>query len=404
MDGRIDLERARRDAKALLRAARAGEVVLRADRAPMLADAQRAVAIDLGFKSWPALVTRVRAEALLAAAAAGRAAEVYRLLVEGAPANARDGAGRTALHLAAEGGFVDVVDVLVGWVPVDRSAVDDVGRTPWSDDPVVARILAPREPPAEDAALGEAMCAADEALFAFVAGSPLATRRRVGDGFAFRTGLRDNTRNGVVCSRVDDVSEAIAWLGGAPAQWLVGADSTLGPALERAGCRSERTAVFMARQAPAADGGAPARDDAAPPRDDSASAGDDAAPHAIVPIGDEDILRAAMAAVDELEFDAREAALLASLGFDGPLRHYAALRDGAPAGLVSAFSWRETLTITNLAVAPRWRRQGIGRALMRHVSSGPTLLGPTPATVPFYEALGFRLLRYPADRTFYLPI
>ena len=88
VDGRIDLERARRDAKALLRAARAGELVLRADRAPALADAQRAVAVELGYASWPALVAAVRGEALLEAAGAGRAAEVYRLLIDGAPPNA----------------------------------------------------------------------------------------------------------------------------------------------------------------------------------------------------------------------------------------------------------------------------------------------------------------------------
>src|SRR3954468_16442985 len=75
--GQIDLDRARRDAKALLRAARAGEVVLRADRAPALADAQRAVAVELGYSSWPALVAGVRGSALLAAAEAGRASEVY---------------------------------------------------------------------------------------------------------------------------------------------------------------------------------------------------------------------------------------------------------------------------------------------------------------------------------------
>src|SRR4051812_3454222 len=327
---RIDLERARRDAKALLRAARAGEAELRTDRAPALADAQRAVAVELGYASWPALVAGVRGSALLAAAEAGRASEVYRLLVEGAPANARDGAGRTALHLAAAGAFADVVDVLVGWVPVDREAVDDTGRVASSDDPVVARMLALREPPGEDSALGELAWRADADLFSLIAGSPLASRRAVGDGFAFRTGLLDNTRNGVVCSRTEDVEDAIAWLGGAPAQWLIGANSALGPSLERAGCRPERAAVFMAREAAAPrDAAAAPRDDAAAPRDDAAAPGaaaaprdaaaaprdaaarradaarrdaaarrDDVAAHDIVAIRDAATLRAAMAAVD----------------------------------------------------------------------------------------------------------
>jgi hypothetical protein len=56
----IDLEQARRRAKELLRAARAGNADalarMRADRAPRLADAQRAVAVELGFASWPALL------------------------------------------------------------------------------------------------------------------------------------------------------------------------------------------------------------------------------------------------------------------------------------------------------------------------------------------------------------
>src|SRR3954452_7402313 len=179
---RIDLDRARRDAKALLRAARAGEVVLRADRAPVLADAQRAVAVELGFASWPALILGVRGSALLAAAGAGRADEVYRLLVDGAPANARDAAGRTALHLAAEGGVVDAVDVLVGGAPVARGALDEAGRAPWSDDPVVARILAPREPPAEDAALGELAWRADAAGVSLLAGGAAGVPRAGGGG------------------------------------------------------------------------------------------------------------------------------------------------------------------------------------------------------------------------------
>ena len=61
----LDLDQARRRAKELLRAARAGDpdalARMRADRAPRLADAQRAVAADLGFRSWPALVAHVEA-------------------------------------------------------------------------------------------------------------------------------------------------------------------------------------------------------------------------------------------------------------------------------------------------------------------------------------------------------
>jgi hypothetical protein len=61
----LDLEQARRRAKELLRAARAGDPDARArmrdDRSPRLADAQRAVAADLGFASWAALVRQVEA-------------------------------------------------------------------------------------------------------------------------------------------------------------------------------------------------------------------------------------------------------------------------------------------------------------------------------------------------------
>jgi hypothetical protein len=56
----LDLSQARRRAKELLRAALAGDPAalarMRDDRAPRLADAQRAVANELGFPSWPALV------------------------------------------------------------------------------------------------------------------------------------------------------------------------------------------------------------------------------------------------------------------------------------------------------------------------------------------------------------
>jgi hypothetical protein len=60
----IDLEQARRRAKELLRAARAGDADalarMRDDRQPRLTDAQRAVAGELGFQSWSALAAHLR--------------------------------------------------------------------------------------------------------------------------------------------------------------------------------------------------------------------------------------------------------------------------------------------------------------------------------------------------------
>jgi ankyrin repeat protein/GNAT superfamily N-acetyltransferase len=67
MDGRpIDLARARREAKALLRAARGGDAMALArlgTSAPQLADAQLVVARELGARSWPGLVRRAEAQA-----------------------------------------------------------------------------------------------------------------------------------------------------------------------------------------------------------------------------------------------------------------------------------------------------------------------------------------------------
>ena len=77
MPGPIDLPRARREAKRLLAAARAGDAEASARiaagdsarlaagaRAPRLSDAQLAVARELGAPSWPALVHRAAAEAV----------------------------------------------------------------------------------------------------------------------------------------------------------------------------------------------------------------------------------------------------------------------------------------------------------------------------------------------------
>jgi len=99
----LDLGQARRRAKELLRSARAGDpdalARMRDDRAPRLADAQRAVAQELGFASWPALVShaelggsdREQARARLVGAALGGRDDVVEGLLARDPTLARAG-------------------------------------------------------------------------------------------------------------------------------------------------------------------------------------------------------------------------------------------------------------------------------------------------------------------------
>lgn len=93
--------------------------------------------LRLGYK-WvePALawvpvregVHRTPGRPLHRAAGRGDAVRVLELLGKGADANADDGAGRTALHVAAEKGHADVVLVLAG--RTDHAATDATGDTP----------------------------------------------------------------------------------------------------------------------------------------------------------------------------------------------------------------------------------------------------------------------------------
>jgi hypothetical protein len=96
MDGRpVDLTRARREAKALLSAARAGDTAARervlaarpaADAGALrLADAQLAIARELGARSWPALVRAAQTRAMACD-------ERARTLVEWATSGRRDDA------------------------------------------------------------------------------------------------------------------------------------------------------------------------------------------------------------------------------------------------------------------------------------------------------------------------
>ena len=396
MNGRIDLDRARRDAKAVLAAARDGDpdarAQLRSDREPRLADAQHVVALALGAPSWPALVRRQRelGGALIEAARVGDGEAVYALLDAGAPANARDRqSGGTALHVAAAADQLDAVSALVGWVPMNLRAVDARRRTALDvarpGSPVAAVLVScglgePR--PALGDAHAERAWAAEVALLAHLGRGPGVETRLIGDGFAVRTGLHDNSRNGVVCSRLgsdDELDDLLTWLGAVPAQWLVGADidpPDLRDRLERAGCRAERSAVHMA-------------------------AGLDGLDVALAA----EVVEVFAAAPLLPHLDADEAALL--IGAGPPLRHFVIGDQGA----ITTFVAGRTLLGVRLHVAPRHRRRGVARTLVRHAlaearADGCThaVLAPTPATVPFYERFGFTLERWLPDRSFYLPL
>jgi ankyrin repeat protein len=116
----IDLNQARRRAKELLRAARAGDADalarMREDRTPRLTDAQRAVAAELGFASWPALVAHTEA-------AVGDRGERHARLVN-----------------AALSGRDDTVELLLARDPTLASAGLDVALVLGDEDAVTAAL------------------------------------------------------------------------------------------------------------------------------------------------------------------------------------------------------------------------------------------------------------------------
>jgi hypothetical protein len=157
---------------------------------------------------------------------------VYALLEAGAPPNVRDRrTGRTPLLVAAAADQLDTVSVLVTWVPVDLRARDRRGRTaldlarsgsavtavltscgigPHLDEPTVHE---------RNAARADAV---EVALLDHISRAPGVERTALGDGFVFRTGLADNSRNGVVCSRLSsdiEVADVVSGFVGIPARW-----------------------------------------------------------------------------------------------------------------------------------------------------------------------------------------
>ncbi len=150
----LDLDQARRRAKELLRDARAGDAEalsrLRGDRTPRLADAQAAVARELGFGSWPRLVDAVAddvdagKEQLVAAVLdagvppdaldrirKGQATEVIRdtglEYVSGKPIRVRLWVRRAQVDVDDMGGAVALAGTPPGWRQAAEAAVAELG-------------------------------------------------------------------------------------------------------------------------------------------------------------------------------------------------------------------------------------------------------------------------------------
>lgn len=75
---------------------------------------------------------------------------------------------------------------------------------------------------------------------------------------------------------------------------------------------------------------------------------------------------------------------------------YARFLDGVPIAVVMTVSIDSTtVEVKNLAVADRFRRQGYGRRMLRHIENrhpGKNILigtGETPSTLRFYKSCGF---------------
>jgi Ankyrin repeats (3 copies) len=325
------------------------------------------------------LLRTAEADVLVRAAARGRPETVKILLDLGVPVDARGPAGVTALEVADD---AEVVALLTqrGADPGKRAPVDEQR----ADEPPYAELA----------------WAAEAAYLRYLATSPLVETGPVGDGIAVMTGIEDNTENGVVCSRLDGpVAEVVAWMRGAPAQWLV-ADGALHERLVAAGASLERTAVIMGAELDRLlDAPEPAGVTIDVVRDDAALA------EWIALAGTTTLGSSA----EDLE---RRAAVVASLGLGAaaPLQLRIARREGRAIGIASFFVHGETMLAQHIGVLAPERLAGVGRTLAlacahdAHAAGARVaVLAPTPDTIAFYRLLGAVLRPALRDRSFYLP-
>jgi GNAT superfamily N-acetyltransferase len=227
-----------------------------------------------------------------------------------------------------------------------------------------------------------------------------AASRPVGDGYAVRSGVLDNTLNGVVCDACSDaqLAEALAWLDGVPAQWHVSPRSGLHDHLLAVGARPERSGVVMGAEAAGLDL-------AAGPRVHQVRAvADDAELDAWLGVGED----WSMIEGPEARAAYRRVFAALALGPGARVRMQLAWDDEVAIGAISARRHDDVLLLEQLGVRPGSQRIGVGRALIAAaVAAEPravhVVLAPTPSSIPFYDRLGFVLQRFPPDRSYYLP-
>ena len=249
----------------------------------------------------PARAERVRtefAEALHQAAAEGRREAVEILLELGVPIGRPGERGGTPLHHAAWWGHGDVVAALLAR-GADPAREADGGATPlmWtahgsfhSPGPVagggtdhmrIAQRLVQAGAEIEPEMIHEAAPRAGRVARGAGAGAAPLRRararraRRVSRGAGRRADRGRRRVRGAHRRRLQQrerrrlpmpatVEEVVAWMGDAPAQWLVAADSDLHDRLVAAGCRPERTAVVMGAPLAALELGEPEGEPAEP--------------------------------------------------------------------------------------------------------------------------------------------
>lgn len=444
----LAVARGRRDLAELLEQLGAAPVASERDRligACMGGDREEALARAARDPGLVADGQRSLGKALIIAAGEGRVEATALLVDVGAPLEARGELGGGPLHHAAWHGRGGTVDLLLrrgadplavsgpptnstplAWTAHGSRYADlhgdafyGIGRRLVHEgatrDPELADVatgelsewLAGRavdssgpEPGPGEVDYGELLWHTDVEGIRLLGALPGVASLTVGDGLAVRTGILDNTLNGVVCDACSDeqLAAALAFLEGRPAQWFVHADSELHERLVAAGARPDLEAVVM--------GGAVAE----------LELDGRGCVHELRQVRDAHDLDAwldvaeSFGLVDGPRSRASLGGLLAKLALDppAPLRLQLAWSGELAVGAVSARRHGAVLLIDHLGVREGSRHTGVGRALISSALEAEpdavhVVLAPTPSSIAFYERLGLVMQRFPARRSYYTP-